>query len=174
MKENWIKSGYEIFAIAGAGALKVEVMAKKLNISKSSFYHHFTEMEIFMEQLLHYHLLQAGIIARKESAAQKINPDLINILVDHKTDLLFNRQLRFNQDVELFKITLAKSTQITGKEHVQLFTRDLQLKITPKQLEGLLELAMENFFLQITYDNLNHTWLARHFDNFKRIAQSFE
>lgn len=102
-KEIWIKAGYEIFAISGDIALKVETLAKKLKISKSSFYHHFAEMEIFIDHLLDYHLSQSAVISEKENNAQKIDPDLIAILVEHKIDLLFNRQLRIKQEVSPYK-----------------------------------------------------------------------
>ncbi len=53
-------------------------------------------MQLFVEELLNYHLEQSKIIAEKEKLAQTIQPELIEILVEHKTDLLFNRQLRFS------------------------------------------------------------------------------
>lgn len=173
-KERWIEVGYEIFAISGENSLKIELLAKKIGISKSSFYHHFAEMEIFIENLLSYHLKQSEIIAKKENNAKNINPELINILVEHKIDLLFNRQLRFNQHNELYRNTLLKSNQIIGNEFVNIWAKDLNLKLNLRQLEGLFELALENFFLQINTENLNHQWLSTYFDYLKKIATRFE
>jgi hypothetical protein len=34
-KEIWIKTGYEIFALKGESGLKVEMLARKVGISKS-------------------------------------------------------------------------------------------------------------------------------------------
>ena len=101
-KEIWIKKGYEIFALLGQNGLKVEYLAKGVNISKSSFYHHFSDLELFMDELLNYHISQSYLIAEKELNANNINPELINILIEHKIDLLFNRQLRFNRDNKIF------------------------------------------------------------------------
>ncbi|WP_080055767.1 TetR/AcrR family transcriptional regulator [Spirosoma aerolatum] len=173
-KEIWIKTGYEIFAISGDNALKVETLAKRLGISKSSFYHHFAEMDIFVGHLLDYHLTQSGVIAGKENNATKIDPELIAILVEHKIDLLFNRQLRIKQDIDLYQKTLAKSNQIIGRGFVALWAKDLNLTLSHKQLEGLFELALENFFLQINHDKLNVEWLTAYFINLKKIAQRFE
>lgn len=172
-KENWIRVGYELVALSGDSALKVEVLAKRLSISKSSFYHHFAEMDIFVDQLLDYHLKQSVLIAKKEAKATNINPDLITVLVEHKLDLLFNRQLRIRQEVASYKRTLIKSNQLIGQEFITLWANDLQLPLTQKQLEGLFELALENFFLQINYDNLTINWLAAYFDRLKKIAQCF-
>lgn len=173
-KEIWIIAGYEIFALSGESALKVEVLAKKVGISKSSFYHHFADLEVFVEQLLMFHLKQSKIIAEKEKVAKTIDPELIVILVEHKLDLLFNRQLRFNQQNKQYKETLVKSNQIIGNEFVILWAEDLKLTLTHKQLQSLFELALENFFLLINTETLNHNWLSAYFANLKRIAQNFE
>lgn len=172
-KDIWIKTGYEIFALAGENGLKIEVLAKKVGISKSSFYHHFADLEIFVEHLLKSHLIQSEAMADKEKNAKNIDPELINILVEHKLDLLFNRQLRINQQRQHYQETLDKSNQIMGNEFVKLWAKDLNLNLSQGQLESLFELALENFYLQINAENLNSTWLSAYFNNLKRIARNF-
>ncbi len=154
-KDIWIKTGYEIFALSGENGLKIEVLAKKVGISKSSFYHHFADLEIFIEYLLTFHLHQSEVMADKEKNAKNIDPELINILVAHKMDLLFNRQLRINKQQQHYKETLDKSNQIIGNEFVKLWAKDLNLNLSQGQLESLFELALENFYLQINTENLN-------------------
>jgi AcrR family transcriptional regulator len=172
-KAIWIQVGYETFALSGESSLKIEQLAKKVGISKSSFYHHFADLEIFVEQLFNLHLQQSKIIADKEKAVKNIEPELIHILIEHKIDLLFNRQLRFHQDKEHYKQTLHKSNQIIGNEFVKIWALDLNLTLTQQQFEGLFSLALENFFLQINIENLNFEWLATYFRNLKKIAQNF-
>ena len=171
-QDIWIKTGYEILAIDGEQGLKVESLAKKVGISKSSFYHHFADLELFTETLLKHHLDQSEIIANKEKKVNKIDPELIDIIVEHKIDFLFNRQLRFNQQKISFKNTIDKSNQIVGNEFIILWSKELNLSL--KQLEGLFELALENFYLQINLENLNKKWLSNYFSNLKRIARNFE
>ncbi len=108
--EIWIKEGYKIFSLFGENGLKIETLAKKVGISKSSFYHHFADLEIFIDFLMIYHLEQSAVIAKKEKQTKTVDPELINILVEHKTDLLFNRQLRFNQQNKLYFEVLQKKT----------------------------------------------------------------
>lgn len=172
-KDTWIKTGYEIFALSGENGLKVEALAKKVGISKSSFYHHFADLEIFVEYLLKFHLQQSEVMAAKEKNAKNIDPELITILVDHRMDLLFNRQLRINQQQQHYKETLYKSNQIIGNEFVKLWAKDLSLNLSQGQLESLFELALENFYLQINAENLNPDWLSAYFSNLKRIARNF-
>jgi AcrR family transcriptional regulator len=172
-KDIWIKTGYEIFAQSGVSGLKIESLARKVGISKSSFYHHFADLELFMEELLNYHMQQSYIIADKEKNAKKIDPDLIDILVEHKTDLLFNRQLRINRERKSFYETLNRSNQIAGNAFVLVWVKDLNLQFSQKQLEGIFELALENFYLQINLNNLNHLWLSEYFANLKRVICNF-
>lgn len=169
----WIETGYNIFAVSGESALKVETLARKVGVSKSSFYHYFVDLEIFVSYLFKFHLQKSEIIAQKEKNANSINPELINILTEHKIDLLFNRQLRFYQQNKLYQETLMKSNQIIGNEFVRIWKNDLKLDLSQQQLESLFELALENFFLQINEENLNYIWLSEYFDNLKRIAKKF-
>jgi AcrR family transcriptional regulator len=169
-KEIWIRTGYESFAVAELNGLRIEPLAKKVGISKSSFYHHFADLDIFIEHLLRYHIQQAYLIAEKERNAQNISPDLIEILVEHKIDLLFNRQLRINRNNKHFHETLVKANDIVGNSFVFVWVKDLNLNLSPKQLEAVFQLALENFYLQINSDNLTHQWLTEYFLNLKSIV----
>jgi AcrR family transcriptional regulator len=177
MKESqqiWITAGYEMFAIHGETGLKVETLAKKAGISKSSFYHHFADTAIFLETLLSYHLVQVKILAAKENAVQQVDPELIHILIEHKTDLLFNRQLRFHSHNNTYKSTLEKSNRIIGKDFVHVWKNDLQLNLSIDQLLGIFELALENFFLQINPENINYQWLSNYFAALKVISRKLD
>ena len=99
---------------------------------------------------------------------------MINILIEHKIDLLFNRQLRINSNKSNFRDALIKSSKTIGTDFIKLWLTDTKLNLTPKQAEGIFELAMENFFLQINQDNINKEWLMTYFDNLNRISRNFE
>ena len=172
-EEIWITKGYETFAFFGENGLKVEQLAKSVGISKSSFYHHFADLDIFVEKLFLHHLEKSKVIAEKEKLAKTINPELINILIEHRTDLLFNRQLRINANKQNYKKTLLISNNIIGKDFINLWLTDTKITLAVAQAEGLFELALENFFLQINPENIKKIWLESYFENLKRITQSF-
>lgn len=171
-EQAWIAVGYERFALDGEDGLKIEPMARRVGVSKSSFYHHFADLELYVEKLLNYHLVRAKIMLQKERTATCIDPDLIHILIEHKTDLLFNRQLRILQQRELYRQVLATSNAIFGHEFVSIWAKDLKLNLNTQQLSGLYELAVENFFIQINSENLHYEWLSQYFRNLKRIART--
>lgn len=54
-----------------------------------------------------------------------------------------------------------------------LWVKELKLSMTQKQLAGIFELALDNFYLQITKDNLNVNWLSQYFEKIKQIIISF-
>jgi AcrR family transcriptional regulator len=172
-KETWIKVGYKMMALEGLQNIKIEKLAKKVGISKSSFYHYFADMDLFMEHLLAMHIQHSHIIAQKERNAQNIFPELIDILAEHKIDLLFSRQLRIHRNNALFGETLQKSNEIIGSSFVLVWVKELNLQLSPVQLEAIFELALENFYLQINADNLNTAWLEGYFLNLKRVAGKF-
>jgi AcrR family transcriptional regulator len=171
-QEIWVKAGYEIFALSGESGLKIETLARTVGISKSSFYHHFADLKVFMGFLMTHHLQQSKNIAEKEKKVENIDPELIHILLEHKTDLLFNRQLRFNQQNKLFKETLEKSNRIIGDMFVSIWAKTLKTSLNQTQITSLYELALENFYLQINPENINYRWLSGYFKELTKIARS--
>jgi AcrR family transcriptional regulator len=172
-KEIWIKTGYEMFALTGYSGLKIEQLSKRVGKSKSSFYHHFADLDLFIEILLEQHIKQSYILAEKERVSANIEPELINILLDHRFDLLFNRQLRIHQNFKSYSDTLVQSNSIVGEAFLNVWVKDLGLQLSQKQLDGIYTLALENFFLQINAENLNFTWLSQYFASLKKIASGF-
>jgi len=52
LKEKWLEEGYEEFAQDGPENLSINQIAKKIGASRSSFYHHFAEIDLFIDELL--------------------------------------------------------------------------------------------------------------------------
>ena len=172
-KDIWIKAGYKDFAIKGFRELKIERLSIAVEKNKSSFYHHFADLEIFIDLLLKHHIEQARIMADKERNAQNIDPELVHILAEHRIDLLFNRQLRINKNISKFAKTLDISNELTGNGFIQVWMKDSPLNLTQPQIEGLFSLALENFFLQIHQDNISVEWLQDYFAELKKLTSSF-
>ncbi|HBK70614.1 MAG TPA: TetR/AcrR family transcriptional regulator [Flavobacteriaceae bacterium] len=172
-KELWIQKGYEIYALNGFKSLKIEQLAKNVGISKSSFYHHFADLEYFLENLINYHYQRCSILAEKEEDCQSIYPELIDILIEHKIDLLFHRQLRINRNDKTSEIALTKSNQILGNYAVMLWAKEINLELNKSQLEGLFEIATDDFYMRINKDNLHYQYLSNYFKNLSQITKQF-
>ena len=173
-KQIWLEQGYLAFAMAGKAGLKIEVLSQQVGISKSSFYHHFADLDAFMEQLLALHLKRVTALATKERNAKSIDPELIDILVAHKTDLLFSRQLKVHRDEPGYQHVLHQTQQLIGSDFVKLWARELQWKGPMQQLEVLFALALENFYLQISAETLEPQWLRDYFSLLTSMIRVFQ
>ncbi|MCE2994150.1 MAG: TetR/AcrR family transcriptional regulator [Cyclobacteriaceae bacterium] len=163
IKLPWVEAGYHLFAEHGPKGLKVEVIARHVNKSKSSFYHHFSDLEVFTEELLFFHMHRAKQVAELERACKTIVPELLNVLVDAKTDLLFNRQLRIHRDTPAFKKCFEQSNELASQALMNLWATELGLADNQKLAGLLFKLVMDNFYLQISERNLTYPWLLNYF-----------
>jgi AcrR family transcriptional regulator len=173
IKKPWILVGYDLFSQHGLSGLKIEVMAKKVAKSKSSFYHHFTDVEVFTEVLLNAHLERAKIIADRERACKNMVPDLLNLLLDIKQDLLFNRQLRVNRHIPDFKKCLDAVNLEFEDVILGIWSEALGLGDKRHLARIVLRLTIDNFFLQITDKTLTYNWLLDYFNQINGMVKEF-
>lgn len=173
IKQPWIDLGYRIFAFEGPLALKVERLAKGVGKNKSSFYHHFADLEVFTTYLLEHHIEQAKILAKKESECEIIE-DFIDVIIEHGNDLLFNRQLRIHRENEQFAACFAKVNELSVPEIVAAWAKILGLTENTQLTEMFLQLVLENFFIQLTGETLNRNWLEGYFNNIIQLVKQFK
>lgn len=169
----WIEEGYRIFAEEGPAGLKVEKLAKQVGKNKSSFYHLFAEMDLFVQSILDLHMVQAKEFARKEKEASD-KEGLIRVILDHKVDLLFNRQLRIHRDTKKFEKYFNLVNEISVPAVLPVWKKIIGLHENVQLAEMVLHLSLENFFLQITSETLNETWLNGYFDRIRQMVYHFQ
>lgn len=172
LQSEWLQQGYATFALDGPEALKVERLARAVGKSKSSFYHHFADLEGFQELLLERHLDQARLLAKKEANCQFMD-DLIDVLLDHKTDLLFNRQLRVHRSNRAFERCFETTVELTTSAILPFWKKMIGLE-DQSYLAGLvLQLSLENFYIQLTPETLTRPWLLGYFEGLQHLVRSF-
>lgn len=159
-QDVWIQAGYKTFAHEGPNSLKIEAIARQVGKSKSSFYHHFADLEVFTEILLTYHLEQATAITTQAAQCQNMVPDFLNMLLGVKDDILFNRQLRIHRHNPTFKACFEKAHTPLEAAFLEVWGEYLGLTDQGHVAKMLLSLTVENFYLKITPDNLNKDWLV--------------
>lgn len=71
-KENWLMHGFETLATHGHSALKADRMCKNLNVSRGSFYWHFSDIKDFREQLSDrwYAMVTEDVITQIDQSTQ--------------------------------------------------------------------------------------------------------
>ena len=172
-KTPWLEAGYTTFALEGPQALKVERLAKTVGKNKSSFYHHFADLEVFTALLLEQHMHQVHEIARKEADSSS-QSELVSVMVAHKRDLLFNRQLRIHRDHPDFEACFVKTNEITAKSIAPLWMSILGLEDNSYLAGLVLKLSFDNFFLQISDETLTEDWLNAYFGELRCMVAAFK
>lgn len=178
MKNNtatpWIEAGYEIFATEGPNGLKVETIAKKVGISKSSFYHLFVDLEIFQEELLKYHLSQAKEMANQSQHCKNIDPETLLLFLQYKTPLLFNRQLCINRDSKLYQNYFEKATSLVETTYFDKWVDLLGLHEQKHIARNILKIYTDNFFMRISKETLSYDWLLSLLEEIKTLVKDIK
>ncbi|MDX1905587.1 MAG: TetR/AcrR family transcriptional regulator [Bacteroidia bacterium] len=170
----WIQAGYAVFAQKGPAGLKVESLARKVGKSKSSFYHHFADLEVFTEQLLACHRVRSRWIAEQERACRQLVPDLLLLIVTIKEDLLFNRQLRIHRQVPAFRACFEQVSAEVGDAMLGIWAEALGLSDRTHLAQVVLNLVIENFYLQITEETLTYPWLEAYVAQIQHAVQGIQ
>ncbi len=158
-KLKWLEVGYTIFAMEGPNGLRVEVLARQIGKSKSSFYHHFGDLDGFIHTLLQYHEQRGGVIAKQAEQCVSMVPDLLNMMLGVKEDILFNRQLRIYRDVPEYKACFKKASGQVEEAFLRIWSESLGLGEQIYLARIILNLTVENFYLQVTSESLTAEWL---------------
>lgn len=98
----WIKTGYKLLGTEGIEGIKIERLARILNLNKSGFYYYFGTLESFVKQLIEYHVDMAKTVAGEIAVCDNIDPDLLLLVIKHKFFFLAESQLLVkNRHVDL-------------------------------------------------------------------------
>lgn len=166
----WIETGYGIFAHEGPAGLRIEYIARIIGKSKSSFYHHFADLEIFTDLLLEQHLQRSADIAQRMRQCQRLEPDMLDLLVSVKEDILFQRQLRIHRQVPAFGRCIAQAHGPIEEALLGLWSQALGLASRPQLARAMLKLVVDNFYLRITSDTLDQAWLRGYLDEIRGMV----
>ncbi len=172
-KIPWIEAGYLTFAYEGPAGLKIERLAREVGKNKSSFYHLFADLEIFTSELLAHHLKQSKILAEKEASCTDLE-ELIEVILAHKIDLLFSRQLRVHRAQPEFEQCFTRTTEMSVPAVIPIWSKIIGLDDHSYLAELVLQLSLENFFLQITDETLNPIWLHEYFKTIQNMVGQFK
>jgi hypothetical protein len=55
---------------------------------------------------------------------------------------------------------------------MSLWAQELRLELAPHLLNGVFQLALDNFYLQLTEATLNREWLTDYFDQLTRLVKT--
>ncbi|WP_424980588.1 TetR/AcrR family transcriptional regulator [Leisingera sp. S232] len=109
-EEDWLAAAYEMLTESGVEAVKVMPLAKRLGVSRTSFYWHFTDREELLEAMVRrWEERNTGnLVARTEAYAENIAEAMFNLfdcwidpdLFDARLDLAIRNWARNDSNLQ--------------------------------------------------------------------------
>ncbi len=108
-KQDWVRQGAIVLAEAGAGQIKIDLLTKRLGVTKGSFYHHFKNYQDYQENLLRF-IEEKGTIRILEQLEQLETPAE---KIDKLQEIMLNRALKSEINLRAWAMqdTLVRSYQ---------------------------------------------------------------
>lgn len=115
-KEVWLDVGYRQLADCGPDHFSINRICKEIGCSRFSFYHHFGDLNLFVDELLkmHWEIVSAFNDTGKETC-QRLIPDLYELLAKQVIPLRFNLQLFHHRNVTRFNYLFVKGYHSSGE-----------------------------------------------------------
>ena len=164
VKKKWLEQGYRDFAIDGPDNLSVNQMAKKMGASRSSFYYHFAEIDLFVDEMLSYHWnICMEYNQEGRNSCKTLVPDLYKILAQYPIPLQFSRQLFLNRHIPRYNYVFRKSYETSANMFLlKLFADHLGLQLPESDLKNLFLTLGEAWYSRLDPKDLSADTLQVH------------
>ncbi|WP_289030965.1 TetR/AcrR family transcriptional regulator [uncultured Algoriphagus sp.] len=163
MKEAWIEEGYRQFALNGPKLLSINSLSEKVGISRASFYHHFGDMDVFIQELLMVHWKIVTEFNESGKSVKRLFPDFYQFLAEYPIPLQFNMQLFHNRSIPEYNLLFIKNYEASAKSFLlDLFAKQFALSMDSKELYDLWLTVGEAWYSRITKDDLSASCLQAH------------
>ena len=105
---------------------------------------------------------QGDVLFEMEKACLRVVPDLLEILVEHKLDLLFNRQLRVHRSVPAFQKCFEEGYQKYEQASIEIWGSFFDLPPHRGFVRGVMHFFAENFLQKISLEDYSYEWLDQY------------
>ena len=155
-REKWLKKAYEHFAEYGPEALRVQKIASELDVPRTTFYHHFYDLEDLVSQLLQRYLADVDyIIQIHRGQIKQLIPDLHIILAQHPWNLKFGRQLFLNRYNPVHNMIFLTAREKVNKVTIPLFIDYYHFNIPYSIAEDLWNSLSESWYSRLDPNDLS-------------------
>jgi len=157
--DAWIKAGYKLLGKEGVDGVKVERLARILQLNKSGFYHYFGSMKTYLKNLLQYHVELSKVIAEEISGCENLDPDVLHLMIKHKGFFLVESQLLLKSKPAYFSSEVDEASKIINKELLPLWRKETQLPEDSAVALSYLNMILHFFYARVNSDNLTYQFL---------------
>ena len=120
------------------------------------------KLELFKDALLAYQIERAHGFANQINDCQNIRPELIEVLLDYKTDIFFYKHFLLYRD----KLTVEKHHEKAFKLYenavLDKWADYFELKDTGVFVRKFNKFLSEHFLLSISLDTYTHDWVENY------------
>ena len=174
-RQLWIEKGYEHFALYGPENLSINKLSKTIGSSRASFYHHFGDIDLFVDELLtkHWGLTETiNSLGRKE--CKHLFPDLYNLLEQNPLPLQFSLQLFHNRSNPEFNFVFIKSYEEIAKNFaLELFIKHFGLQQSDREVYPLWLTLGEAWYSRLDPNDLTSETLQKHAEEILQNLSEF-
>lgn len=157
--KKWVEAGYELFAYEGPNDIRVERLARILDLNKSSFYHYFGNIDYFYEQVVALHAERSTWYIADIQKCSDFDPDFLNVMVQHKMFILAHMQLVLNRHIPLFFETFQELSLKIDQSILPLWSTFIGIPNQPKLALQYFQQVRDMFFSRITVNTLEYPFL---------------
>lgn len=174
MKDTWIETGYKQFALFGPKLLNVNKLSNEVGVSRASFYHHFGDMDVFIQELLIVHWKIVTEFNERGKSCKYLFPDFYEFLADYPIPLQFNMQLFHNRSIPEYNLLFIKTYEASAKSFLlNLFAKQFAISMDSKDLYDLWLTVGEAWYSRITKDDLSAPTLQLHGEKIMKSVLRF-
>lgn len=166
----WIDAAYSRFAKYGEAGLTVEAIARDLGKNKSSFYHYFGDLQVLKSEILNLHIQNSKLVGSKINEAKQLDPDVFNIIIEHKSDFLFHKQLKL-EPFHAYKEHYERAYALVKKPLIEKLSEGLGIEDKQLFSSALVGLVSDNFLLRIQDSTLSITWLSDYLKELQALTR---
>ncbi|WP_103108809.1 TetR/AcrR family transcriptional regulator [Brevibacillus reuszeri] len=148
MREDWVRAALTKLTEAGIESVRVEALAREMNISKGSFYHHFQDRQDLLDSMISYW---------EEHTTERIihTPDSESQTLEQLLGELFSRE----QKLEAAMYAWAKQNAVLRQRLIEIEKRRIDYVAALYQKNGVPKMEAKEraelaYFMYVG-------WLAR-------------
>jgi len=157
--EAWVKAGYGLLGEEGIEGIKVERLARILQLNKSGFYHYFGSMNIYLQHLLEYHVNVARLVAEEVAGCENLDPDLLQLIIKHKAFFLVESQLLVKCKPSQFGSELDEARRIVNEKILPLWRTATPLPEDVTAALAYLNIILHFFYARLHADKMSYEFL---------------
>jgi AcrR family transcriptional regulator len=155
-KEKWIEAGYELFAREGLKEVRIERLARDLDLNKSSFYHFFGDIDHFFENIIEHHKDCAERYIMEIGNCRKFDPDYLQVMVKYRQNFRMHWQLLKNRNKPGFFLTYESINKKVDNKVEPLWVAFMDMQNMPALAMKYFQFVRGRFYASIDIEKMDY------------------